>query len=112
MTYYERIGQRVREAREARDLSQEELGAALGYTATAISYFEAGSRKVRIEDLHRIAQFLDVDLDYLLPYVEDKSSPLDVRLRASKRLLPDHRKVMLDFVEEAKTRAARRREDL
>jgi transcriptional regulator with XRE-family HTH domain len=111
MTFYERIGQRVREAREAKGLSQEELGAALGYTATAISYFEAGSRKVRLEDLQRVAQVLDIDLDYLLPHVEDRASPVDIRLRASKRLLPDHRKVMLDFVEVAKARAAKRRED-
>jgi transcriptional regulator with XRE-family HTH domain len=111
MKFYERIGQRIREAREAKGLSQEELGEALGYTATAISYFEGGSRKVRLEDLQRIAQILDIDLEYLLPPAEEKSSPVDVRLRASRRLLPDHRKVLLDFVEEAKARAAKRREE-
>ena len=63
---YTRIGGRIRKAREARGFSQQELGAALGLTATAINYYEKGKRKISIGDIYRLAKVLRKPVGYFL----------------------------------------------
>jgi transcriptional regulator with XRE-family HTH domain len=60
------FGRRLRARRRQLDLSQQQLGEALGYTQTAISYWESESRGPSIADLARLAEVLDVSLDYLI----------------------------------------------
>lgn len=66
------VGQRIRLAREAAGLSQEELGRLIGrttgepYSSTAISYFETGQRKVKLEDLPAFAAVLKKPIGYFL----------------------------------------------
>ena len=47
-------------------VSQEELGKRVGYSAMGISHFECGARKIKIEDLEKIARALDVGINYFL----------------------------------------------
>lgn len=63
---YAGIGARIKRARAERCLSQYELGAMLGLTATAINYYEKGKRKIGIEDLHRLAKILAKPVAYFL----------------------------------------------
>lgn len=63
---YIRIGSRIKKAREEKRLSQAELGARLGLTATAVNYYEKGKRKISIDDLFRLAATLDKPVDYFL----------------------------------------------
>ncbi|RJQ30577.1 MAG: LexA family transcriptional regulator [Peptococcaceae bacterium] len=60
------IGANIKKAREERNLSQAELGAKLGVTATAINYYEKGKRKINIGDLYRLAGVLGKPLEYFL----------------------------------------------
>ncbi len=60
------IGANIKKAREERGLSQAELGAKLGVTATAINYYEKGKRKINIGDLYRLAGVLNKPLEYFL----------------------------------------------
>jgi repressor LexA len=103
MKMYEKIGKKIREAREAKGMSQEELGRALGYTATAVSYFESGVRKIKLEDLQKISNILNVDMDYLVPKFVNESSPIEqIKLRASKSLPPEAQKTIHNFLDYAK----------
>ncbi len=61
------IGQAIREAREARHLTQEDLAAAVGIQRTSIVNAEAGNQRIQIDTLYRIAVHLDKPLDYFLP---------------------------------------------
>lgn len=80
--YFE-IGQRIKSAREKEGVTQAELAKRLQYnSATAVSLIEAGERKVKIDDLELIADFLHRDLDYFI-YGEAKKAPdLQTALRA------------------------------
>lgn len=70
------IGKRVRAAREEAGLSQEQLGAKVGYSAMGISHLENGSRKVKLEDLQKIATALNISITYLLePIAKQTYSP-------------------------------------
>ena len=60
------IGQRIQEARLAKGLSGEELGAYLGIKGNQISRIETGKAKCSLEHIFIIAQILDCTTDYLL----------------------------------------------
>jgi len=60
-------GHRIRTAREARGLTQEQLGLAMGYTTgSAISQIERGARNPKLETLRRLAVVLMIDLRELI----------------------------------------------
>jgi HTH-type transcriptional regulator / antitoxin HipB len=61
-----RIGERIREAREAKGLTQKELGEYLGYSPMGISYFERGEREVKFSDLERLSGYFGKDPSYFL----------------------------------------------
>ncbi|MBN1172844.1 MAG: ImmA/IrrE family metallo-endopeptidase [Micromonosporaceae bacterium] len=60
------IGQRVREARLAAKLSQDELGRRIGLDRTMIAKIEAGTRRIDAVELVRLGSCLDVPLDHFL----------------------------------------------
>lgn len=70
---YTRIGGIIRKARIDRGFSQQELGAALGLTATAINYYEKGKRKISIEDIYRLSAVLKKPVEYFLPNASQDS---------------------------------------
>ena len=51
--------------RTNKDMTQEELSSALGITKQALSHYERGTRYPKPETLFAIADFLNVDIDYL-----------------------------------------------
>jgi transcriptional regulator with XRE-family HTH domain len=58
--------ERLRAAREHRDLSQGKLAERAGLQASAVSHFETGNRKPSFDNLKRLADALNVTTDYLL----------------------------------------------
>lgn len=55
------FGQRLRELRLERELSQEKLGELAGLDRTYISSAEAGRRNVSLRTIHKLADALEVD---------------------------------------------------
>lgn len=96
------IGIRIKEAREAVGISQKALADAVGFeSATAISLIEAGERKVRVEDLEKMAKALERDIKY---FIGQEDRPIDVRVavRATKDLSEKDKNAILRFIELAK----------
>lgn len=60
------FGERLRDQREGKGLSQAELAEKAGLQPSAISHFEAGRRAPSMENLRRIADGLSVTVDFLL----------------------------------------------
>lgn len=60
------FGKRVREAREARRWTQEELADRSGLTSVQISRVERGAREIRLTTLLRLIDALGVKPDKLL----------------------------------------------
>jgi transcriptional regulator with XRE-family HTH domain len=59
------LGQRLRMVREARGLTAADLGAMVSLGGTTITRYEQGIRDPDTETLVRLAEILDVSLDYL-----------------------------------------------
>ena len=60
------IYRRIRDLREDRDLTQAQLGAAIGIPQRTLSYYENGQRMLPTEVLSAIADFFGVSVDYIL----------------------------------------------
>ena len=58
--------QRIRDLREDRDLTQAQVGAAIGVPQRTYAYYESGQRMVPPHVLCALADFYDVSVDYLL----------------------------------------------
>ena len=84
------LGQRIRTAREARGLSQEEFAARISRDQGAVSEYENGRRRLWATDLPVIAQALDMPLSY---FYEEMITPegLDAMLLREFQRLPDER---------------------
>lgn len=84
------IGQKIRQAREARGLTQEKLAESLGVTQTAVSYWEAGRRAPDVDDLVAIAELLDTDIAALFAEARPRRlAPVVLRAVAEQVLLED-----------------------
>lgn len=66
------IGEKVKQAREAKNMTQEELARALGYKSrTSINKIETGERDVPRRQIRKIAQILGVPAISLLGLDDD-----------------------------------------
>lgn len=86
------IGIRIRKAREAAGLTQEQLGGKLGYSAMGISYLEQGVRKIKIEHLEKIASEVNVSISYFLEPVAPAAYPNTTYGRISGELNEEKKK--------------------
>lgn len=57
---------RFRDLRKEKGLSQRELAAVLHMSNSAVAMYETGKRQPDLEALEKIADFFNVDMDYLL----------------------------------------------
>ena len=62
----ELYGDRIREARKAKHMTQEELGELVGVTGVTIMRYEKYQREPRIDQLRKIAEVLGVSWTYLI----------------------------------------------
>lgn len=60
------IGNRLRQLREEKDLTQEELGKKLNLTKANISKYESGKLEPNLETINYLAEYFNVTTDYLL----------------------------------------------
>jgi len=67
---------RLRETRNLRGLDQAELGELANIPATSISHFESGKRKPSLDNLRKLADALQVSIDYLLGRTDNLSAHL------------------------------------
>jgi len=61
-----RFSERLRQLRTARDLSQMEFSKQIGISKSSVNMYERGEREPGLETLEQIADYFNVDLDYLL----------------------------------------------
>ena len=58
----ERVGQRIREARKDKGLTQSELGNILGVSKVTVNRYETGGQNLTLETLEKITKALDKEL--------------------------------------------------
>lgn len=83
------LGIRIKEARLAADMTQEELAKRIGVSKNAISNYENGVSTPKVELLCAIMKHLDIDANYLYSIPNDALAQL--------RLSPREREVILAY---------------
>ncbi len=58
----EQFGKNLKEARNLKGISQEDLALSLGFDRTYISMLERGKRNPSLFTLHKISHFLDIEI--------------------------------------------------
>ena len=59
-------GERIKEARKAKHMTQEELGELIGVTGVTIMRYEKGQREPRMDQLQKIGDVLGINWTYLV----------------------------------------------
>ena len=62
---------RIKDLREDRDLTQQQLASAIGITQRKYSYIETGTQPLTDEILVKLSTFYDVSIDYILMQTND-----------------------------------------
>lgn len=67
MSFYQQLGNALREARIKNGQSQEALAQAMGLSRVTLVNIEKGRQKVQVHNLVEAANFLNIDIAGLLP---------------------------------------------
>lgn len=67
------LGERIRQIREEKGLTQKKLADQIGITSRALGFYETEERNPPLDTLNKLADFFDVSADYLLGRTEIKN---------------------------------------
>ena len=100
------LSARLKEAREYRGFSQEEVARHLGVPRSAISLIESGSRRVSAEELSQLAKLFQTTMESLADHDQEASETESVRLvaRAAAELSATDRDEVLRFAQFLRSR--------
>lgn len=115
------FNERLRELRQNKGLSQSQLAEALNISKSAISMYELGRREPDLETLEGIADFFNVDINYLLGkedgsmyYLDPEAAEIaqEVQARpelkilfdASRKVSADDLKFVVDMIDRLKNK--------
>ena len=101
------VKNRIKEIREALDLTQSDLAKKTGLSCAAISQFEGGERTPSLKTLEKIVKALDVSMGDLIGE-KSKTDKLDTKAQLLFRdyscLSPEDKKVIEDIVRSFKAK--------
>lgn len=112
---------RLKQMRQSAGLTQSELAEKLGVSTSTVSMYEVGSRKPSFEILEQLADFFNVDTDYLMGktsrsvyYLDPETARLAQELKdnpgqrilfdASRNLTPEDIKVVMTVIKGLKAK--------
>lgn len=96
------FGNRLREAREKKGLSQAELAQKSGFQPSAVSHFESGRRSPSFDNLRKLADALSVTIDFLLgrePEPHSSGPAVQKLFRDFEKLSADDQETVASFAE-------------
>lgn len=94
------LGERIKIARVDKNLTQEQLGAAVGLKAITIRQYESNKRAPGIKTLKKIAQALKMPLQLLIYDDDDVSAYIDNILQETYEN-NDNNKSFIDFIKKS-----------
>lgn len=97
------FGTRLKNARESKDINQQELAELMGLTQASISQFEKGQRIPTPKNISKFAEVLGVSREYLAGDNEAKFEH-ELLMRNLKNLSPESLQKINDYVQYIKDR--------
>ena len=100
------IGERIKEARRNRKMSQEEMGRMLQIGKSSICEWESGKRPIPIDMIEKIAEVLELTVPYLMGWSLDENkqytssalSPAALEIARKFERLDEYSKLVVESV--------------
>lgn len=94
------LGERIKESRKLKNITQKDLASALSVTKSAVSLWEKGTREPDISTLRKIAEILEVSVDYLIGKTDEEEKKSELAIEEIKKAASgdDARSRVLDLV--------------
>jgi len=92
---YGKIVEKVKELRRVKNMSQLELSEKADLSLNTISKFEINQKQINLQTLIKIANALDVDVNFLLGYEPKKSSQQELLINSMIKDFADTDKELL-----------------
>ena len=92
------IGDRIRQAREDRGLSQEELGVLISRDQRSVSLYESGNRRIYAHDLPTIAAALQVPIMYFYADITSEHDVDEVVSALLNDMPPDKHQITIEIM--------------
>jgi transcriptional regulator with XRE-family HTH domain len=105
---------RLRAARERKNLSQSELAERAGLQPSAVSHFETGRRSPSFDNLKGLSEALQVSTDYLLGRVDEphlSGAVADKLFRHAEKMSRDDLDTLTDFAAVLARKAEQKKKD-
>lgn len=101
MNNFEKIGEFIKQKREDKGLTQDDLASKLGISKPTVSLYESGERKPTLDRLIELAKILDTPLSHFLA-LGSPEVDIDVALRAQGMSSEDVNRIKtyIQFVKE------------
>lgn len=97
------LGEKIRQQREAKGMTQLELAQKIGYTTTgAISLIESGKRDISIDKVREIAKALDVTPHWLMGWSDNPltiKTDLELTIDELEGLNPEQLARIRDYIQ-------------
>lgn len=87
------IGQKLRDARKAAGLTQEQVAAVLEINQVQLSYFENGKREINLSLLGKLANLYGYDLEYFVSELGTKEPEIQLAFRGEELCEEDLRTI-------------------
>lgn len=107
------LGARLKDAREYRGFSQEDVAKYLGVSRSAISLIESGARRLDILELKKVATLYECSIEDLTggqPGQPVEQDSIKMVARAAAALSPEDRSEVLRFAQFLQTRKSGKQE--
>jgi transcriptional regulator with XRE-family HTH domain len=95
------LGARLKDAREYRGFSQEDVAKVLGVSRSAVSLIESGARRLDILELRKLAVLYQCRIEELTGELRPDAQPDSITMvgRAAAALSPEDRSEVLRFAQ-------------
>lgn len=94
------IGERIRSVRRQREMSAAVLAEAIGIAVESLGHIECGARKPGLQTLIKIADALDISLDYISGRTPSPAAAMVQQELGEDTLTPQQRALLLDLMEQ------------
>src|SRR5271169_4883129 len=92
------VGQKIRQIRKSRHLTQAELASRIGVTQSDLSRMENGEYKVGLDTLFRILQVFELSMSHFFAELSAEAEPADAQAAAAPPALIDDAPLARDWV--------------
>jgi transcriptional regulator with XRE-family HTH domain len=98
------FGQRLKQLREEKELSQQELAKLFSLSQSTIAYYELDKKQPSQKTLQRLAEFFGCTVDYILGRTDIRNpdqpdEDIIAFLRAAEGLTEDEKREVLAYIE-------------